>query len=193
MSSFGFWAGLWGGFAVGLATRRLSCGRATGLATGAGLVLDGKPGDDPGLAVGATALTAANARAAGGPDAIGADAAILAATSGAPTAVAGAPPNERMPTAPAIPATKSAPTPTAARAPDPPRFTGAGVWVVGAPVSKLSASEFAADKPLVKVTPAGAALNEPLPSAEYGPLPVSSPRTGRPHTAASDSLNWAAV
>lgn len=196
MSLLGFCEGFWAGFAVGLGAGLLTGGRATGWASAAGRVLDGKSTDDAGFPVGATALATADAGAgAGGLVAIAGEAAALATTSGAPAAAAaaGEPANERMPTAPAMPATKSAPTPSAARTPEALRFEGAGVFVVGAPVSELAASELAEETPLVKVTTAGAALNEPLPTAEYGPLPASNPRTARPHTAASDSLNCAAV
>jgi len=165
MSLLGFCEGFWAGFTVGLSAGPSAGGRATGLASAAGLVLDGKSADDAGFPAGATALATADVGASALP-AEAVEGAALATTSGAATAAAGGAANERIPTAPAIPATNSAPTPSAARTPDPLRFDGAGVCVVGAPVGKLSASELAVETPLVKVTAAGAALKEPLPSAE---------------------------
>ena len=165
MSLLGFCEGFWAGFAVGLSAGPIPGGRATGLASPAGRVLGGKSADDAGFPAGATALPTADAGASGlAAETVGA--AALATASGGATAAAGELANERIPTAPASPATKSAPTPSAARAPEPLRFDGVGVCVVGAPVNKLSACEFAIETPLVKVTVAGAALNEPLPSAE---------------------------
>ncbi len=96
--------------------------------------------------------------------------------------------------APRRPDNQHAASTAAARVPELPRLLGAGVCVVGAPVSTLTGMEFeaaVAEMPLGKVTSwrLGSALNEPLPTGRVRTAAASWPRTDTPQTAASDSLS----